>query len=58
MTSSHQSLLHEVQAPETRKTIERKENLPLVEDDKVREYLSKLDIWKSTWALMGCTHKY
>ena len=39
--------LQESQTPETRGNVWTKEDLPLVEKDQVREYLSKLDMHKS-----------
>ena len=41
------SSFHEYQALQIREKGQSKENLPLVEEDQVREYLSKLDIRKS-----------
>jgi len=32
-----------------------KEDVPLLEEDQIREYLSKPDV--SLWALLGCTLK-
>jgi len=39
--------LQESQAPETMAKVWSKEGAPLVEEDQVREYLSKLDLHKS-----------
>ena len=39
--------LQENQGPETRRKVWSKEDVPLVEEDQVGEYLSKLDIHKS-----------
>ena len=44
--------LQESQASETRGQVRSKEDLPLVEEDQVREHLNKV----SRWDLMGGTH--
>lgn len=44
----------ESQVAETRRKSWSEEDVPLVEEDWVREYLSKLDV---PWALMECTHE-
>lgn len=44
--------LQKSHVPETRKKVWSKEDVCLVEEDLVREYLNTLDL--SPWALMGC----